>query len=859
VKLKKLTMQAFGPYADKVEIDFENNNINEGLLLFTGDTGAGKTSIFDAICFALYGESSGGYREKDSFRSDYADNDLQTFVELEFYYNEQLYKIIRGPKYSRKKKKGDGITIESAFVRFEKDGIKYDDIKTANDAIRDLLGVNINQFRQIVMLAQGDFTKLIIADSDETTELFRKIFNTEIYGLIMEDLKRQYLEVKDDYEDKINAIDNERKDLDDKYVSLDNKTLLDELEKDINEYKNNLEILEKQKEEKNNQWSDLKTSLAIQEDINKKINELNNNKKELQLLKDNNPDIDKDRSRRDYNRDCARDISNALDNIKKNNETIDKNNSLIVELKDKLTLDKQELKKRLDEFKIVDTYNDDNKILINSLNDNKNYYDKLNSAKKIKDNAVLMQSELEKSKAEYDRLSNELQELENAYYFDMCFNVAKQLEDAKPCPVCGSMDHPKIAIKHDGDLVDQDKVKEKQKQVDKIAKTYTSYDTQRKQAIKQLEELGVAGLDLDKEINVVLEDRKIIDSKINDLKKSYEKAKKDLDKLNDSITKAELSLKNKGDNNKSLLENIESENQKLNKIYSNNKTNYEEYLSMYLDDNDYRKLDEQVKKYDDRLINYNVRIENLEKDLVDKKFIETDALSLKCEEAELAFNDVDKKYNDLRSIIIKNDVIFKRIEKEYSSSSALIEKLNALRKLSNIANGSKEDAIKDKARMTFENYIQMYYIDAVLSTANTRLLKMSDDRYELVRKIIPDKANEKLGIAFQVYDYLSDKERNTKDLSGGEKFIVALSLALGISDVISMSAGGIKMNSLFIDEGFGNLDKASLDKAIQALKDISTSGKLVGIISHVEDLANEIEKQVIVKKIARGSDINIIV
>lgn len=184
MRLKKLIMQAFGPFKDKVVIDFEKDKIDKGLLLITGDTGAGKTTIFDAICYALYGNTSGDTREANSLRSDWASNYMDTYVDLEFYYKNKLYEIKRSPEYTRKKKNGIGETKQVATSEANINGKIITKLTDINKEIESLIGLDYKQFRQVAMLSQGEFSKFLLAPSLEKTTIFRKIFNTEFYDLL---------------------------------------------------------------------------------------------------------------------------------------------------------------------------------------------------------------------------------------------------------------------------------------------------------------------------------------------------------------------------------------------------------------------------------------------------------------------------------------------------------------------------------------------------------------------------------------------------------------------------------------------------------------------------------------------------
>lgn len=192
MKPLKLTMSAFGPYSGETEIDFRTLG-RSGVYLVCGDTGAGKTMIFDAICFALFGEASGdsrnGARSSASLRSDFADPASKTFVELEFSYRGQTYRVKRNPDYERAKKRGEGTTKEPANAEIElPDGRCIGGVRKVNMQVEELLGIDANQFKQIVMLAQGEFRKLLTADTATREGIFRKLFATQKYEMLQDRL-----------------------------------------------------------------------------------------------------------------------------------------------------------------------------------------------------------------------------------------------------------------------------------------------------------------------------------------------------------------------------------------------------------------------------------------------------------------------------------------------------------------------------------------------------------------------------------------------------------------------------------------------------------------------------------------------
>ena len=204
--MKPLTLKisAFGPFKDEIEIDFSSISDSK-IFLITGDTGSGKTSIFDAICYCLYNVSSGTNRTIDSLRSDYASKDTVTYVELKFSHKNKTYTIYRSPSYMKEGRK----TKTQAEATLTYDDVVIDGVKQVTDKVTEILGIDDKQFKQISMLAQGEFLKLLLATSDERSKIFRKIFDTSIYNTLSEKLKNRYLTIKKKYDESNLILENE--------------------------------------------------------------------------------------------------------------------------------------------------------------------------------------------------------------------------------------------------------------------------------------------------------------------------------------------------------------------------------------------------------------------------------------------------------------------------------------------------------------------------------------------------------------------------------------------------------------------------------------------------------------------------
>lgn len=317
MRLKKLIMQAFGPFKDKVVIDFEKDKIDKGLLLITGDTGAGKTTIFDAICYALYGNTSGDTREANSLRSDWASNDMDTYVDLEFYYKNKLYEIKRSPEYTRKKKNGIGETKQVATSEANINGKIITKLTDVNKEIESLIGLDYKQFRQVAMLSQGEFSKFLLAPSLEKTTIFRKIFNTEFYDLLQNKLKSNMLSKKDEIEKIKDKIETERKNLESiiNIYGLSNDETINILTKEIQNKSDEVILAKKECDKVNDEKTKLSTEISNINKMNKNILIYEDVNHKLDELIKNNPDINKEKEKYNYNVNIATYITNILDKL----------------------------------------------------------------------------------------------------------------------------------------------------------------------------------------------------------------------------------------------------------------------------------------------------------------------------------------------------------------------------------------------------------------------------------------------------------------------------------------------------------------------------------------------------------------
>ena len=851
MRLKKLTIQAFGPFKDKVEIDFESRNINSGLLLISGDTGAGKTSIFDAICFALYGEASGESRKTNSLRSDFASNDVETFVKLEFYHNNKLYEIKRSPEYYRQSKRGDGLTKQAPVAEFEINGRIETKTSVVTKEIENLLGLDYKQFHQVCMLSQGEFTKFLLASSDEKTSIFRKIFNTDIYSLIMNKLKDDLYLKSQSFDIIKGNIQKEREKLDSNYDYLTDEELINKLNETINENTKELTIIKNQRDELNNEIKKKHTEVKEQENINNKIDELTKSQEELKKLELNNKDIDDKKIKYTYNINIVSKIKPIMIKLNKSNdlknESIEKLNNSNILIK-KLN---NEFDSNSKEFEKINDYQINYEKLLNEKNNYEEEYKKLLNYKRLNNNIndlkVLLKNELEK----YEIENNTYLEMQKKYYLNEAYILSQTLEDNKPCPVCGSINHPQIA-KISSEGITKDELDNESNKVSKINDNKKKYEIQIEELNAQIDELNI-----NKDTKIEEEIKKydlLISSqseKIDLFNKEYNNLKKLKDNLVNKITGLEKEINIYEETIIKCDNEIKNYSNDMDVILNENNTSMDEFNKNEVSNEELNDLNNLIIEYDTNKKEYNTKILMLSKEVKDKNKVDIDKQKDELNILNNKFSVIDNLYIENNTKLEKIKDILNNIKKYVKEFKLELDEINLLKMLSDTANGK----LVGKQKITFENYVQSYYLNSVLIEANKRLFRMSDGRYELKRKEIASNLTEKMGLEFSVFDAYTGKLRDVSSLSGGEKFKASLSLALGLSDVISMFAGGIKMDCLFIDEGFGSLDQESLNQALNTISDLVDNDKLVGIISHVSELISRIDNKIYVKKHNTGSTI----
>lgn len=917
----KLVMSAFGPYAGRTEVDFEKLGTN-GLYLITGDTGAGKTTVFDAIAYALYGEASGDLRDSSMLRSKYAELETPTEVELTFVYDGKEYTVKRNPEYERKAKKGDGVTVQKAEAELiYPDGRVVTKIKDVNSGIVEITGVDRNQFSQIAMIAQGDFRKLLVAETKERQEIFRKIFKTDCYRILQDKLKNEYSAVKNEYEAAQSSVK--------QYISGIQCSENDVLNIEANKARNGGMTVEEVVELINNILENDKKSesvtsekisriekaleeatgiLAKAEELSKAQTELEKSEKAYAELTASSEEIKKtleaEKSKKPEHEKLLKKISVADTEIPKYDE-LEAKKAELQKLTKQLDESGSNLANYLDaEKKIADklaTMKEEQK----SLSDAGANREKLVREKEQAENRKSALENLVRKISAFDAVSARYEQAKKAYLaasekaesakslYEMNYRaflneqagiLAEDLAEGTPCPVCGATNHPKLAEKSvtaptEADVNAlksvSDKARENAEELSRRAgETKGQVDAQNEEIQKLISDLlnnCESGFASETARNIIAEITANL-KEINEKISAEEKNAKRKSELDEQIPQAEERIRKAESviaecrQNISALTASRAEIEKQCKSLAGNlrfeskadalseKKSLENTLSAMQS-----ALENAEKKYaqaEKEIIGLDAKIRQLKKQISESEAVDAESAQEKKSALAEEKSALAKMQKDIAVRIDANTKCLDNINRKSDELSKIEKRKISLNALNNTANGN----ISGKERVMLETYIQRTYFDRIIARANTRLMKMTDGQYDLKRSETAESLRSQSGLDLSVIDHYNGTERSVKTLSGGESFKASLSLALGLSDEIQSSAGGIKLDTMFVDEGFGSLDPESLSQAFRALADLSDGNRLVGIISHVADLKEKIDKQVIItKEKAGGSKITIAV
>ena len=806
----KLTLSAFGPYAGTTTLPLEQLG-RGGLYLVTGDTGAGKTTLFDAITYALYDHSSGGVRDGAMLRSKYADPGTPTFVELEFEVRGQRYTVRRNPEYLRPKARGEGFTTEKADAT-----LTYPDgrppvtkAKEVTAAVIDLIGLDYNQFSQIAMIAQGQFTRLLNATTEERSKIFRKLFRTQRYQKLQEALQEENSRLTAQREQQnatlsavLKGIRCDETDPDAEAVraftaqtppdiiTAQLETLISRQTSAAGQVAEALAALDKQ-------ISALQTTLGAAEQADKQRRELAKQQKTAQMQAEE--ETGKAAARRkalqelDVQLTAARTEQAALADADTHRVELNAEADRLAQREKAL----RELSASLTEFQ------------------------------RHKADAAAAQERYKQAADHQTETHAARDQLERAFLDAQAGLLAQELEDGIPCPVCGSIHHPAKA--------QLPRTAPTQAQVNAAKKAAAEADTAAQSASNAagaaLSQAKSSQTQLRRDAEALLPER--FTSPDGPVPLSVSLLKTALAEENAALRTAQAEL---------------SAQQKQNAADCRRKKQLDTELNTLTERRS--KLEAEASAAEQAAAAAQAALRTLKEQQTARDAApQPDIPALQEQHAGLlkqrqALAEQEKHWN------LQLDPNQKALA-EYQRLSAARAALDARWQWANALASTAGGTLNSKQKVKLEAYIQMNYLDRILVHANTRLMQMTAGQYELER-VGAENQRSQSGLDLGVIDHYNGTRRSVKTLSGGESFKASLALALGLSDEVQSSAGGIRLDTLFLDEGFGSLDEESLEQAIRVLSGLTEGDRLVGIISHVAALKDRIDRQVIVHKERTG-------
>ncbi len=1050
-----LKMKAFGSYAEETTVNFDE--LNTGLYLITGDTGAGKTTIFDAMVYALYGEASGTGREGAMLHSDYVDKSVDTEVTLEFMHQGKKYKVERTIHYSKKQDGsgyGDVPTQKATLYELDTNVVSEKSTKVTS-RITEILGLDATQFKQIIVLAQGEFQKFLTASSEERNEILGKLFDNSPYVRFQNRLKEAYKELENKVSNETNEIEIKMKSFDypegedELLYSFNHPNCIENIHALVEKEKNNLEEIGKELAKQNEKKTDV-TSRKVQAEYQNKeldfLQEQDNKYKELISHQEENDNLDQTLKnieeihnrvtpvKEDYEKNKER-YSNNENQIKnksiKLEQTEEKKKEIELEYKkidglrkenENLSIQKENLNKELESFKPLkekkleyqnesskqkklseevtnlevdkkdlEQKKDDiqqKKVVIKedvekytdrkiSLDEANKKYNALVSKDGLIDKYKLIVKALNSINEDKENLLKKIQETQdkNKKYSDLneaflkgqASVLAKELKveletkDEATCPVCQShlikCDCSRLVVKED-ELISKEIVDAAKKELEKCEKEQNSLTTSLESKKSKLEADKQNILDYASQMNLVInsfeelnqdyllnlknelfKDKtekeqvfalsekakkdeqsydqvlKEIEDKQKDNHSKYESKKKELDAKNILLATIKTELENiekslqghtEEDTNKALqvvTNQIKTNESNINKITKSYEDIQTEYSRIHGSLEELKKTNESYKtELEDSLKNYQIALtenklkdeddynqaiavalpdirkwishtrENIQKYRNELKSAEDRLTEQKEKCKEYSYVDLVRLQQELDDVIEKINTLTEQkdeLSKHYNNHESTLKFIKEkneniqkytpakerLKKLSSLANATVNT---EGGKITFDRYVMGNAFAEILEAANVHLSIMAAGEFELIHQTRGEGKSSQAGLGIDVLDVFTGEQRKPESLSGGEKFQVSMSLALGLSDVVQNHAGGKKIDTMYIDEGFGTLDEDVLSKAIDVLNTIAGDSRQIGIISHVERLEESITQKIVVKKTNKGSTLQIV-
>ena len=904
----RLVLSAFGSYAQEVTIDF--TKVRQGVFLVTGDTGSGKTTIFDAIVYALYDRTSGGSREPYEMRSQYASPEIATFVEYTFSYGDNIYTVKRNPRYTRvsKRKDKDGNlkeTVEQPSVELTlPDGTLFvGKIKETNEKLVEIMGLDAEQFSQIAMIAQGEFMRLLQAPSNKRKEIFSRIFQTKIYWQIQEALHKKAKEIYIALEDnrkfcqqelasiKVVMQENVEEEQEFVFTETQQESLQERLQQLIEKGKEQEKECKTKLNKIQKDLEQMSAKLAAGEEINKQFELLEKSKAKQVVLEEQ--------------KTAMEELTQTLQKAKKAEQVAVEEERLLTCVKaweegvqrlaeygelyeqkakelDDLTKQQQEMEQLLQQqapqiqeqlTRIKDAMPQYEKVRICK-------EQQLVQEKKVAQFCAMLDKDVQKLAKEKEALIQihqhlndmlqQYQEMNDAFIAEQAGIMASTLLEGQPCPVCGSTTHPQKAQMSD--------VAVTQEQVNQCKERWLQTDTQEKKQNQLLQQLQGEIAELQKNVQeeqtalealkvqydawkqqLVFEDEEQakkeqcrLETKLQQLQNQLQTAQTAQLQCKDSLTE----VSGKRQEQDAQLQRLGKERKALEKTYEKAWSKIFETQEQYqLAKATHRQVEvweKEVAAYHDNCVRNEEAIKQLEKQVKGKEKADLSQMREELRKQQEDRKALERSYKEWYSTNQRNQEVQQQLEKLLVQRDILKQQYDVYNGLDKTANGN----LAGSAKIDFQTFIQRRFFERMIHEANKRLVKMTSNQFILQCRSL-DKLGTQgaVGLDLDVYSVVTDKTRDVKTLSGGESFMAALSMALGMADVIQHTAGKVKLDTMFVDEGFGSLDEESRAQAMQILQELAADTRLVGIISHVTELKEQIDCKLVVQKDEKGSTV----
>lgn len=872
----QLVLSAFGPYVERTVIDFSALG-EEGLFLIAGDTGAGKTTIFDAISFALYGEASGGKekRKSKSFHSDYVSDQTETYVELTFRHRGETWWIRRNLEYQRPaKKKKDGMETTTrqaadAQMRNEDTGeeiLRMDDV---NRRVRELLGLTQDQFAQTVMIAQGDFLKILTASSDDRKKLFRDLFHTNLYVDLQSRLQEKNRACADEQKALEQVILSAEGKIDPEAEFAEREILLSYcgqiqhtdalcalLARLIEQEKAAQEQARAQKKEAADQIGALIAAVTEGERVNRDFADWESKRARLAALTAGQGEIDAQRAALAAARRAQQlETDEAL--MRRTRRDMDAQRAALSEAQAALEQAEKALPETETRMKEAESRGGE----IHAL---------LAQAKQMEDCLPVL-GEVERLKAALDTQKRELQRLtedssraqaaytaaQNSYYLSQAGLLARELKAGQPCPVCGSTAHPCPAQITPETVTRQalEQAAKRRETAEKAQSDAAMRLAANRAALDEREDrLRALKIGADETQQRLAARIDAAHQAAADRQRAIDEARSAYQTLDKRKTAAQSAV----DAAQKQLAALEKDLRAQTEAFEQKRTahGFEDEASYRLakrTDAEIERLDREIRNFDEQKRMLAAQTHELEDKLSGKQ--RTDLTALQNRRA--AALDRQAKAENAEKAMVRKLTLHESAEREIRQANAAIQKKRGkwqiIQELYTCCAGIA--AGNPRAKLTFEAYVQQYYFRFVVAAANKRLTRLTDGMFTL--RVMREAANRvsQSGLDLEVLDRSTGQARDVSTLSGGESFLASLALALGLSDAVQSQSGQIRMDAMFIDEGFGSLDENALRSSIDVLLELADGKRLIGIISHVQELEERIDKQIVVTKTPNGSTV----